>query len=188
MSRLAFVAFLTFALVAKSLAAASLEFSAYLDDGHDQFFSLFDPDAKATSGWLRLEGTFHGYELVAYDKTQEVLTLRSDAGSLKLKLKSSIVEDGPAIPVPPPIDLQAQLRVEEEALAKMRLRYTERHPAVRSQLHRIELLQAPLRPGESPEERVAEVHLAELKERFPESHPLVQRQEALLAAIRAQHK
>ena len=91
-----------FGLVATASAAElsvdAVEFAGYMAAGTDRLFVLFDPRSKETSSWVKLEVSWHGYRLIAFDAQREMLVVAKGAEKLELKLRSAQVVEGRSLP------------------------------------------------------------------------------------------
>lgn len=65
-------------------------------------FSLFDPTAKKTGGWLKLNEPGPGFTVKSYDAGSDTVTVDYQGRSLKLPMRTpKIASSGPAVAVPP---------------------------------------------------------------------------------------
>lgn len=135
-------ALLCFAMIALTclpgVGRAALEFTAYLETPKEARFVISDNAAKTSSGWITLGQLFSGYTLVAFDRKNEVVSLKKGEATLELRLKDARVKEG----MNPNGELAARLAAAKEELTKMLMRFTERHPRVREQRDVIAALEA----------------------------------------------
>lgn len=65
-------------------------------------FSLFDPSAKKTGGWLKLNEQGPGFTIKSYDAASDTVTVDYQGRALKLVMRTpKIASSGPAVAVPP---------------------------------------------------------------------------------------
>lgn len=74
-------------------------------------FSIVDPSAKKTGGWLKLNEQGQGFTVKNYDPASDSVTVDYQGRSLKLAMRTpKIASSGPAVAVPPmaaPLVMQA---------------------------------------------------------------------------------
>jgi hypothetical protein len=74
-------------------------------------FSIFDPSAKKTGGWVKLNEQGQGFTVKNYDPGSDTVTVDYQGRSLKLAMRTpKIASSGPAMAVPPvaaPLVMQA---------------------------------------------------------------------------------
>lgn len=91
--------FVTLGLLAAPFGFGSpLEFSAYIQNADELKILITDLEDRKSSGWLAVGQSFRGYEVVAFDRKSEVVTLKGAADTLKLQLKESRVGEEKAKP------------------------------------------------------------------------------------------
>jgi hypothetical protein len=125
---------ITAALLVTSVGHATLEFSAYARIGRESEFVVTDLEAGKSSAWIALGQTFSGYTLVAFDEKKQVLSVRKDNAITELVLKPASVKEGRKD--------SPELVAAREELARLRVRYLDKHPLVRAQLEKIAGLEA----------------------------------------------
>ena len=69
-----------------------VEFVGFTSSEEGMRFVLKDTKENRTSEWLRLEQSFRGFKLVAYDPSRELLTVESEGGRLVMPLRASQVQ------------------------------------------------------------------------------------------------
>ncbi|HWA08947.1 MAG TPA: LysM domain-containing protein [Opitutaceae bacterium] len=73
-------------LIAPSIAAAAIEFTAVFAAGQEVKFSLRDTGTESASSWFKLGDKFSGYTLTSYDAKTEILLLVKGEDRMPLHL------------------------------------------------------------------------------------------------------
>jgi hypothetical protein len=71
-----------------------VEFVGFANSGEGMRFVLKDAKQNISSEWLRLEQSFRGVRLVAYDAQREILTVEKEGSRLELPLRTPRVQSG----------------------------------------------------------------------------------------------
>ena len=82
-------------LILSGLSAASfgqIEFVGFTNSDEGIRFVLNDTKENRASEWLRLEQSFRGFKLVAYDPQRELLTVEKEGGRFELPLRTPVAQ------------------------------------------------------------------------------------------------
>lgn len=81
------------------LAQAAPEFTGYLTGPGESRFVITDAATRQRSGLLATGQSFEGYQIIAFDREREVLTLQRGTETLHLNLKNASAPAYAAIPL-----------------------------------------------------------------------------------------
>jgi len=129
------------ALCTTGICRATIEFSAYIQNAKESKFVITDTEEKTSSGWIAIGQSFKGHTLVSFDPKKEVLSVKKGDVTLELRLKDSRVKEGGAGSP----EVVAKLTAAKTELARLRTRYTDKHPVVVEQLKTIAELESQLK-------------------------------------------
>lgn len=77
-----------------SVLRAEVEFAGFFSTPKETRFMLADSTTRAASGWLKLNETFQGFTIAAFDAKREVILLKQGDQAKELPLRAAKVKDG----------------------------------------------------------------------------------------------